>query len=680
MKRLAIYIILLTSLLTACITPEPVPSDALTIVSGVSNNTLLFDGAEGSQVTFTIKSKLPWELLDTPGVTYSPSSGEATPEGERTEITATINRANNTLQTVDIGDVIIRLSRTRFTGIVARQNPQVILSQTEFTIDAAKNKYTHIEFECKSLDIDTNSDGNITTIVELATKKHKFLLSVAATRDNLSAEEIVAGHISFRINGTTIEDKVTIYQKPAISVNRSRMTINGVSGSATSFTIDTPFNFTATTSSTAFTATKGSDSTVILTATEPNNGSSERKLGTLTLSPTHNPNCRISVDVWQRKATAKQTMLFYFLGTNLKSYYESNLKMVEQVVEKNNLDDCRIIAFMQSSKNSGSIYEIIYDKGLNCVLREHRGDYNLPTIYNEEMFHQILADMANSAPAEEYGLFIGSHGKGWIPKRVGTSSRAYSTMAAEKDIWTPAPGAALVRHIGDSDNTQLNTTELASAIERLSCKLSYIIFDACYMSNIESAYDLRRCAEYILASPCEVMASGMPYNDIVPIMIGSGDIKSRLESSAKAFVDFYADDNSIYASACSAVINCTELDALAEATKQANSYLQTIDPATIQYYDGISSSANPTHIFFDLEDYIAKSCTDAAAVAEFKKQLDKTVTGRYHTETFYSTYNNKANPITSYCGLTTSAPITLNPASAYIADWKQTEWAKKISY
>ena len=228
MKRLAIYIILLTSLLTACITPEPVPSDALTIVSGVSNNTLLFDGAEGSQVTFTIKSKLPWELLDTPGVTYSPSSGEATPEGERTEITATINRANNTLQTVDIGDVIIRLERTRFTGIVARQNPQVILSQTEFTIDAAKNKYTHIEFECKSLDIDTNSDGNITTIVELATKKHKFLLSVAATRDNLSAEEIVAGHISFRINGTTIEDKVTIYQKPAISVNRSRMTINGV--------------------------------------------------------------------------------------------------------------------------------------------------------------------------------------------------------------------------------------------------------------------------------------------------------------------------------------------------------------------------------------------------------------------------------------------------------------------
>ena len=680
MKRLAIYITLLTTLLTACIPPEPVPSDALTIVSGVSNNTLLFDGTEGSQVTFAISSKLPWELLDTPGVTFSPSSGEATPEGERTEITATINRTNNTLQTVDIGDVVFRLERTRFTGIVARQNPQIIISQTTITVDAAKNKYTNVEFECKSLDVDITSDGNITTIVELATKKNKFILSVAATKDNLSADEIVAGHITFRINGTTIEDKVTVNQKQAISVNRSRMTINGTSGSATSFAIETPFNFTVTTSSTAFTATKGSGSTVILTATEPNNGTSERKLGTLILSPTYNPNCRISVDVWQRKATAKQAMLFYFLGTSLKSYYESNLKMVEQVVEKNNLDDCRIIAFMQSSKNSGSMYEIILDKGLDCVLRELRGDYSLPTIYNEEMIHQILADMTASAPAEEYGLFIGSHGKGWIPKANMRATMTYSTMAAEQSIWTPAPGAALVRHIGDSDNTQLNTTELAAAIERLPSKLNYIIFDACYMANVESAYDLRRSTSYILASPCEVMASGMPYNDIIPIMSGSGGVQSRLENSAKAFVDYYAKDNSIYASACAAVINCSELDALAAATKNAHRAMQSIDPATIQYYDGISASANPTHIFFDLEDYIAKSCTDATATAEFKKQLDKTVTGRYHTKTFYSTYNNKANPINTYCGLTTSEPITLNPASAYIEEWKTTEWAKAISY
>ncbi|MBQ5352919.1 MAG: hypothetical protein IIU64_00670, partial [Alistipes sp.] len=131
MKRVALYFtLLLTTLFTACVTPEPVPKDSLSVLSGISNNTLLFDGQQGSQATFSISSKLPWEILDTPGVTYSPSSGEATPEGERTVITATINQPNNTLQVAEVGDVIFRLSRTRFTGIVARQNPQIIIAQS----------------------------------------------------------------------------------------------------------------------------------------------------------------------------------------------------------------------------------------------------------------------------------------------------------------------------------------------------------------------------------------------------------------------------------------------------------------------------------------------------------------------------------------------------------------------
>ena len=235
----------------------------------------------------------------------------------------------------------------------------------------------------------------------------------------------------------------------------------------------------------------------------------------------------------------------------------------------------------------------------------------------------------------------------------------------------------MVRHIGDSASTQLDITELAGAIASTGCHMSYMIFDVCYMGNVESAFDLKDVTDYILASPCEVMASGMPYNEIVPCMIDTKSVKERLDSATKAFVDYYNNNSEgVYRSACSVVIACNQLEALAAVTKRANGFLQSIDPDTVQPYDGVSASRNPTHIFFDIEDYIIKACSDPAAVTAFSEQLARTISGQHHTPTFYSAYNNKANPIEYYSGLTTSAPIVLNSASAYIEEWKQTAWYK----
>ena len=85
-------------------------------------------------------------------------------------------------------------------------------------------------------------------------------------------------------------------------------------------------------------------------------------------------------------------------------------------------------------------------------------------------------------------------------------------------------------------------------------------------------------------------------------------------------------------------------------------------------------SKNPTHIVFDFEDYVIKCCKDSALVAEFSAQFYRTVTGLHHTKTFYSAYNNKANPIDYYSGLTTSAPIMWHSMSAYVAEWKSCAW------
>lgn len=674
MKRL-IYIAFLTLLFSSCQVP-PVPQDHLSILSGVSNNQLAFDGKEGSRATFSLSSKLAWEILDTPGVTYSPSKGEAT---ERVTITATIHSSNRSLKIREVGDVIIRLNRTRFTGITAVQRPLITLEQEQVTLSAVQSEYSTFTYTSKESDIEVVAEGDIVCSQPQSIGSDKYSVQVAPTKDNLSIEENTAGNITFKVAGDALSGKLQTIQRPALSFDRSRITVGGNSGEQASVSVNSTFDFTVTSTTSAIEVAKGENGMVDITVVEPNTTSQERKLGAITVTLVDNPSCNISIDVWQRTALAERTMMFYYLGMSLKSFYDANLATVEKCVESSSLGDTRVLAFIQSSQNSGSLYEIFYDKGLGKIVRDPIATYDLPQLYSEQMLSEIFCDMTVRAPAKEYGLFIGSHGKGWIPKNSASlgSSSTYSTFSAEhlESIWTPAPGAIMVRHIGDTTSTQLDTTEIAGALKSTGCHLSYIIFDACYMANVESAYDLKEVTDYILGSACEIIANGMPYGDILPIMASTSPLLDRLNNSAKAFVDYYKiNRQGAYSSACSAVIDCRQLDALAEVTKRVNGSLQRIDPNSVQSYDGINLTRNPTHIFFDMEDYVIKSCTDADAVAAFSAQLYRTVTGLHHTKTFYSAYNNKANEINYYSGLTTSAPIMLHAMSAYVPEWKECAW------
>ena len=677
MKRLSIYITLLTLLFSSCNYP-PVPLDSLTILGGVSNNQLLFEGNEGATTTLSFSAKLPWEILDTPGVTFTPASGEA---ADRVSVKATINSANRSLSTREIGPVIIRISRTRFTGITAYQRSLVELESQQFMISSEQNRPSEFIFKSKHSDVEVIPSGDITISKLQTSGAEEYILSVSATKDNLSTAQHTAGYLTFKVEGTTLDGKVEVVQSPALAFDRSRITVGGNVGEKMAVSVAAAFDFNVTTTSSVISATRNAEGKLEIVTLEANATNAERKLGSVTITLADNPACSATIDVWQRKALSDHTIMFYLLGTSLKSYYDTNIATVESQIESGVLGDTRVVVFIQSSTNSGKLFEIFYDEGMKAVVRDEIGLYNLPAQYSEQMLSQILQDMAHRAPAKEYGLYIGSHGKGWIPKSSGSSSGSstYSTFSAEQleAIWTPAPGAIMVRHIGDTASTQIDTTELAAAIRSTNIHLDYIVFDACYMANVESAYDLRDVTDYILGSPCEIIASGMPYNEILPIMVSASPLLDRLNSSAKAFVDYYkVNREGAYSSACSAVIDCRTLDALAEITKRVNGSLNRIDPNTVQAYDGISLSKNPTHIFFDFEDYVIKACSDSALAAEFSAQYYRTVTGLHHTKTFYSAYNNKANPIDYYSGLTTSAPIMWHAMSAYVSEWKECAWYK----
>jgi hypothetical protein len=190
------------------------------------------------------------------------------------------------------------------------------------------------------------------------------------------------------------------------------------------------------------------------------------------------------------------------------------------------------------------------------------------------------------------------------------------------------------------------------------------------MGNVESAYELQNVTDYIIGSPCEVMGYGFPYDRTMQYMLWNSGTSYNLDKICSEYVDYYRTD-AVTPSACVAVIDTAELNALATAMKAVNSVATKDDFSldNVQYYEGQSP-----HSFYDLGDMVEQSCADAGVASAFKKQLDKTVTSRYHTDRFYSAFGSNNvyyHDINYYSGISTSAMV-----EHYSTEWQQTAWYK----
>ena len=148
---------------------------------------------------------------------------------------------------------------------------------------------------------------------------------------------------------------------------------------------------------------------------------------------------------------------------------------------------------------------------------------------------EVISYMAEQAPARRYGLILGGHGLGWVPD--GTSVNAIR-FSAFQDFWSPMPNALPTRWMGDSGK-RAEIPQLAAAFGNTGLHFDYLLFDACFMSSIEALYDLRGCADRIIASPCEVMAAGFNYTDILPHLLADAGTSYDLPGVCSEYHDYY---------------------------------------------------------------------------------------------------------------------------------------------
>lgn len=410
----------------------------------------------------------------------------------------------------------------------------------------------------------------------------------------------------------------------------------------------------------------GSHALVVETA-ETNGGSSLRTLGQLIVTLDDGSASR-TVELRQRPGIAQQTLLMYFCGSDLYHYYKSNLADVAKALSQNLLPLGRIVAFTQPASGEGVVVEYRFDEATNACRRDTLVRYAplAGRTTDPAVMGGILRDMAAAAPAERYGLHLASHAKGWLPASIESSSWRRSAARRGDDLWRKAPDAAETRWFGHDRGRYMDISELAAALDGAGVRFDYLLFDACFMSSVEALYDLRHAADYIVASPCEVMAHGFPYDTVIPALFADDGAHYDLAAVCRNYCAYYESFDS-YRSACAALTVCSELEPLAAALRAIHAGpTRAVDAAALQSYDGMRE-----HQFYDLEEYALSRTADDALGRAFVRQMERCFppAGRFHTAQFYSVYNNRMNDIRYYSGATTYAP-----AETYRADWQQTAW------
>lgn len=381
-----------------------------------------------------------------------------------------------------------------------------------------------------------------------------------------------------------------------------------------------------------------------------------------------------------------QTVFMFFPWSNsLLSDFRRTVEDMQTVVAQRSMKDERIMVFMATSEREAVLFELKKQNG-RCLTDTLRRYSDRP-FTSRQWLTSLFSEVMTLAPASRYGMVVGCHGLAWVPvqgqrnarKRLGSQERIdeednlYKEEKIDKEgddlMHFEVQGPVTTRFIGGTyPETQIETTDLADAMADAGLHTEYILFDACYMSSVEVAYELKDVTHYLIASPTEVLSYGFPYIAMGKHLLGTPNYKCIVDS----FISFYSSYNLPYGTV--AVTDCTQLDALAAIAQQINAAateqinvaaaeptnatsegkLNTARsgknvPNGVQIMDGYS----PT-LFYDLGHLMSLKDAGTVLTAAFAEQLGKTVPYKGHTSQYFTALKDAPVDIKHYSGLNTS--------------------------
>ena len=392
-----------------------------------------------------------------------------------------------------------------------------------------------------------------------------------------------------------------------------------------------------------------------------------------------------SEEAFDTDSVNKQTILVFYPWTGDKSRtgllgdLQNNIDSIcDGIIDRKGLNNSRVLVFLSDKYNHSTLYDLQYNATTKSVDRVPLKEYEGASYASAEGIADILNEVKTKASALNYALIVGVHGCGWTYasdwSRYPYYARPSVTRPRDNNFsgiqFGPDPNAPLTRFFGSVSLAEnaMEISTLAEGIRESGLKMQYILFDACYMSNIETAYELKDVTNYMIASGSEIMAAGLPYRSMWSYLNSSTPNYSSIVSTS---VNFYKNNSS--APFCNlAAIDCRQVEKLAGVMKDINAenqLLASVSLDSIQHLDGFRPN-----LFYDLETYVDSLHPSGYLLDQFKNQLKLTIKASDHTDEAYTyIFSPDYIKIKNYCGITISDP---SQHSVAIKGREKTGWWK----
>lgn len=395
---------------------------------------------------------------------------------------------------------------------------------------------------------------------------------------------------------------------------------------------------------------------------------------------------------------AAWTVMVYMAGNNsLSDAADDDLREMRAVGSTEQVNVC---AFVKQAGPAGARRMVVQREGAGEQVEE-LGDIDSG---DPQTVVDFVTWAHEKAPAERYALVLWNHGGGWRPgdlqqiyshvhgeqaakSRDGRSEmnvragqgvgRALFTTTVRKILELPTRAAREIC-ADDGSGHSLDTIELGSVCqavqEMLGTPIELLGMDACLMSNLEVAYQVRGSVRHIVGSEDLEPGAGWPYREVLeavnaePAVDGAGFGRIVVD----CYVKSYAHEKGAWP--VTQAVVCTDgvegiSDAIDEFAGALRSDLAQSWPAVM------TAQARAVRFEFDLLD-LATLCRGLEA-AEVPAPI-KTAAGRVRsglaTDGYVLSEGHLGDEVEGCQGVSAYLPPPTKPVSPY---YKDLEFAKR---
>lgn len=303
------------------------------------------------------------------------------------------------------------------------------------------------------------------------------------------------------------------------------------------------------------------------------------------------------------------TYLLYLVGENDLSYLmNANIQAMMTGFEKSDISAYVLVyADMDASPE---LY--LLDKAENGVVRKKTvKTYSDQNSVDPEVMQAVIKDVFDAYPAQRKGITFSSHADGSLyqPNTVRTRSFGMEKIGNQ--------------YYG------MNITDMRQAMEG-GPYLDYIMFDACLMASVETAYELKDCAHYLLAAPNTVPGEGFPYHKVMHSLLQMN--AEGLAEAGRTYMDhFHTNDYTWDDFVSVSVADLTRMDSLAHymnllcTDEEVQQRTAQINLEHMQFFE-------PDFPLYDYGQWVDSVGMSKVYADSVRQALDKVMVYKAHSE------------------------------------------------